>query len=187
VHVNVSAHQLKQDGFVENVQALLRAARLPSQALELEMTESALIEHSTRTSGLLAALKKIGVKIALDDFGTGFSSLSYLKTLPVDTIKIDKSFIDDLPAAGRDAALVESILTLGARLGNNVVAEGVETAPQIDWLVSHGCLYLQGHHFSKPVPLDQFLTLVTSRFEIPTVLGKPHRTERLGVLAANKR
>ncbi len=187
VHVNVSAHQLKQEGFVENVQALLRAARLPSQALELEMTESALIEHSTRTSGLLAALKKIGVKIALDDFGTGFSSLSYLKTLPVDTIKIDKSFIDDLPAAGRDGALVESILTLGARLGNNIVAEGVETRAQIDWLVSHGCRYLQGYHFSKPVPLDRFLTLVTSTFEIPAVLGKPYSPERLGMLATNMR
>ena len=127
------------------------------------------------------------MKIALYDFVTGFSSLSYLKSLPVDTIKIDKSFIDDLPAAGRDAALVESILTLGARLGNNVVAEGVETAPQIDWLVSHGCRYLQGYHFSQPVPVDQFLTLVTSGFESPTALGKPHGTERLGVLATNKR
>jgi len=187
VHVNVSAHQLKQEGFVENLQALLRAAGLPSLALELEMTESALIEDSTRTSGLLAALKKIGVKIALDDFGTGFSSLSYLKSLPVDTIKIDKSFIDDLPAAGRDGALVESILTLGERLGNNIVAEGVETRQQLDWLVSHGCRYLQGYHFSKPVPLDRFMTLIDARFEIPAVLGNPYRPQCLGVLATNMR
>jgi len=169
------------------LQALLRAAGLPSLALELEMTESALIEDSTRTSGLLAALKKIGVKIALDDFGTGFSSLSYLKSLPVDTIKIDKSFIDDLPAAGRDGALVESILTLGERLGNNIVAEGVETRQQLDWLVSHGCRYLQGYHFSKPVPLDRFMTLIDARFEIPAVLGNPYRPQCLGVLATNMR
>jgi diguanylate cyclase (GGDEF)-like protein len=177
VHVNVSAHQLKQPGFVERVQGALREVGLPSQTLELEMTESALIEDGARTGGLLAALGKIGVKIALDDFGTGFSSLSYLKTLPVDTIKVDKSFIDDLPAAGRDGALVESILTLGERLGNRIVAEGVESSEQVVWLVSHGCRFLQGYHFSRPVPLDRFMAVADTCFAIPVALGRPYRSE----------
>ena len=106
------------------------------------------------------------MQIALDDFGTGFSSLSYLKSLPVDAIKIDKSFIDDLPTGDRDAALVEAILTLGERLGNDIIAEGVETQAQRDWLVEHGCRYLQGYYFSQPVPQARFLELAPGHYEV---------------------
>ncbi|MGB5614649.1 MAG: EAL domain-containing protein, partial [Sedimenticolaceae bacterium] len=104
--------------------------------------------------------------IALDDFGTGFSSLSYLKRLPVDAIKIDKSFIDDIPASERDAALVDAILTLGDRLNNDIIAEGVETVQQRDWLVAHGCRYLQGYYFSKPLPQARFLELAVGRCDL---------------------
>lgn len=166
VHVNVSAHQLKQTGFVEQVERALREAGLPAQTLDLEMTESALIGDATHAVALIQALKGIGVQISLDDFGTGFSSLSYLKRLPVDTIKVDKSFIDGLPHGARDAALVEAVLTLGGRLGNKVVAEGVEEGSQAAWLLEHGCRYMQGHHFSRPVPLEQFLAIVGRRFEL---------------------
>ncbi len=177
VHVNVSAHQLRQAGFEGLVASSLRSAGLPSQTLELEMTESALIEDSARTGALLEALKAIGVKIALDDFGTGFSSLSYLKSLPVDSIKIDKSFIDDLPAGGRSGALVESILMLGKRLDNHIVAEGVERQAQLEWLIAHGCRYLQGFHFSPPVPMERFLALAGTRFEISSAYQPPRRAD----------
>ena len=174
VHVNVSAHQLKQPDFVKQVQASLDKAELPPQLLELEMTESALIEDSIRTATLLAELNTIGVKIALDDFGTGFSSLAYLKNLPVDAIKIDKSFIDDLPTGERDAALVDAILTLGDQLGTKIVAEGVETDPQLAWLVAHGCRCVQGFLFSEAVPQADFLALAQSGF--PLALAANYRS-----------
>jgi len=159
MHVNVSAHQLKQEGFVERISEQLRAQDLPSCLLDLEMTESALLEDARRAEQLLAELKALGVRIALDDFGTGFSSLAYLKRLPVDTIKIDKSFLDDIPYGPRDCALVEAILTLGRELGSAIVAEGIEQAQQRDWLVERGCRYLQGYLFSRPVPRDAFLAV----------------------------
>ena len=167
IHVNVSAHQLKQGDFVERVASALQDSGLPAHTLELEMTESALIEDAMRAQGLLAALNAIGVQIALDDFGTGFSSLSYLKSLPVDAIKIDKSFIDDLPSGDRSAALVEAVLTLGERLNNDIVAEGVETQAQRDWLVEHGCRFLQGYYFSQPQPHARFLDIAGADPSMP--------------------
>ncbi|MGB5452555.1 MAG: EAL domain-containing protein [Sedimenticolaceae bacterium] len=166
IHVNVSTHQLKQPGFAQSVESTLQETGMPPGALDLEMTESALIEDSVRAELLLASLKDLGVRIALDDFGTGFSSLSYLKRLPVDAIKIDKSFIDDIPTSERDAALVDAILTLGDRLNNDIIAEGVETVQQRDWLVAHGCRYLQGYYFSKPLPQARFLELAVGRCDL---------------------
>jgi diguanylate cyclase (GGDEF)-like protein len=168
MHVNLSAYQLRQAGFVGQVQEALKQAGLPAGALDLEMTESALIDDAERVAALLDTLKEIGVKLSIDDFGTGFSSLSYLKRLPVDTIKIDKSFVDGLPRDARDAALVESVLTLGERLGCSVVAEGVENAEQVAWLGERGCNYLQGYHFSRPVPRAQFLAIASRHFELPS-------------------
>ncbi len=165
MHVNISAHQLKQDGFVARVQAMLAESGLPPSLLDLEITESILLEDAERAERLLAVLKDLGVKIALDDFGTGFSSLSYLKRLPVDVIKIDKSFIDDIPHNPRDCALVGAILELGERLGNGVIAEGVETAEQREWLVSHGCRSLQGFLFSRPVAAGTFLQLAQQAYQ----------------------
>jgi diguanylate cyclase (GGDEF)-like protein len=170
MHVNVSAHQLKQAGFVDGVRSMLKAADLPARLLDLEMTESALLDDARRAEQLLIELKSLGVRIALDDFGTGFSSLAYLKRLPVDTIKIDKSFLDDIPYGPRDCALVESILTLGRELGSAIVAEGIEQAHQRDWLVARGCRYLQGFLFSRPVPRDVFLSVCQQTF----VAGPSH-------------
>lgn len=167
VHVNLSPHQLRQGSLVAQVHKALREAGLPASALDLEMTESALIDDGERVTALLETLKAIGVKLSIDDFGTGFSSLSYLKRLPVDTIKIDKSFVDGLPGDARDAALVEAVLTLGRRLGCSMVAEGVEHAEQVHWLGQHGCHYLQGYHFSRPLPRARFLELAAHRFDLP--------------------
>ncbi len=164
MHVNVSAHQLKQDDFAAKVGDLLKETDLPSCVLDLEMTESALLQDVQRAERLLDELKTLGVKIALDDFGTGFSSLAYLKRLPVDTIKIDKTFIDDIPADQRDCALVDTILNLGRELGKGVVAEGVETEQQRDWLLAHRCAYLQGYLFSRPVPKDKFFALSSATY-----------------------
>lgn len=176
MHVNVSAHQLKQVDFVENVRQRLQEIDLPSCVLDLEMTESALLEDARRAEQLLIELKRLGIRIALDDFGTGFSSLAYLKRLPIDTIKIDKSFLDDIPFGPRDCALVETILTLGRELGSAIVAEGIEQAQQRDWLVARGCRYLQGYLFSRPVSRDAFLavsnqTFVTGPNRMPTSHG----------------
>ena len=167
MHVNVSAHQLKQDGFVDEVRSLLAESGLPSWVLDLEMTESILLEDAGRAEALLAKLREIGVRIALDDFGTGFSSLSYLKRLPIDLIKIDKSFIDDVPDDPRDCALVEVVLNIGERFDNAIVAEGVEQPRQRDWLVAHGCRYLQGYLFSKAVPGVDFIALSDTVFTFP--------------------
>lgn len=167
MHVNMSAHQLKQDGFVDEVKALLVKSGLPSWVLDLEMTESILLEDAERAEALLAQLRDIGVRIALDDFGTGFSSLSYLKRLPIDLIKIDKSFIDDVPDDPRDCALVEVVLNIGERFDNAIVAEGVETPQQRDWLVAHGCRYLQGYLFSRAVPGAEFVAMSGEVFAFP--------------------
>lgn len=159
MHVNVSPHQLRQEGYVEEVRDLIARSGLPPAVLDLEMTESALLQDVEQAKVLLRALKAVGVNIALDDFGTGFSSLSYLKALPVDIIKIDKSFIDAIPGDLRDGALVDAVLTLGERLDHAIVAEGVELEAQRDWLSTHGCRFLQGHLFSPAVPRDAFIAL----------------------------
>ena len=166
MHVNVSAHQLRQDNFVDEIRTLIEQSGLPSCALDLEVTESVLLADAERAETLLAELKAIGVRIALDDFGTGFSSLSYLKRLPVDMIKIDKSFIDEIPLNVRDCALVDAVLTLGERLDHLIVAEGVESAEQRDWLVNHGCRQLQGYLFSHPVPRTAFLALSRQCYDV---------------------
>lgn len=165
IHVNVSPHQLRQEGFVDEVREIIARSGLPSWVLDLEMTESALLEDATRAEELLGELKDIGVAIALDDFGTGYSSLSYLRRLPVDLVKIDKSFVDAIPVDRRSCALVDAVLTLGDRLDHAVVAEGVEHERQREWLVTHGCRYLQGHLFSAAVPAEQFLGMAHTSFD----------------------
>ncbi len=166
MHVNVSAHQLRMDTFVDEIRTLVEQSGLPSGVLDLEVTESVLLEDAERAETLLAELQAIGVRIALDDFGTGFSSLSYLKRLPVDMIKIDKSFIDEIPVNVRDCALVDAVLTLGERLDHAIVAEGVESEQQRDWLVNHGCRYLQGYLFSPAVARVDFLALSQQRYDM---------------------
>ena len=158
--VNVSAKQFHQADFVEQVQrVLLESGAKPSQ-LKLELTESTVLENVEDTIAKMREIKLLGVSFSMDDFGTGYSSLQYLKRLPLDQIKIDKSFVTDITSDANDAAIVQAIIAMTEALGLNVIAEGVETEAQRDFLDKHGCHAFQGYLFSKPVPLGQFEELL---------------------------
>ena len=147
VAVNLSARQLQDPGLVDEVAGILRRTGLDAGRLVLEVTESLVMQDPDQTIQRLRALRALGVGLAIDDFGTGFSSLSYLRTLPVDTVKIDRSFIADLDRAA-GAALVQGIVELAHSLGLAVVAEGIETPEQADALQRFGCDFAQGFHFA---------------------------------------
>jgi diguanylate cyclase (GGDEF)-like protein/PAS domain S-box-containing protein len=157
VAVNVSARQFRSANFVDQVAAILEHTGANPQNLKLELTESLLVENVENTITKMAALKATGVSFALDDFGTGYSSLSYLKRLPLDQLKIDQSFVRDVLTDANDAAIARTIVALGKTLGLQVIAEGVETADQRDFLAEHGCHAYQGYLFSRPLPADQFM------------------------------
>jgi EAL domain-containing protein (putative c-di-GMP-specific phosphodiesterase class I) len=161
VSVNVSALQFQQPGFVDGVANALREAGLAPRWLELELTESILIQDAQDAMQRLGSLAELGVKLAIDDFGTGSSSLACLKQLPVDSLKIDRSFIDGLPDDPHDRSITEAIVTLGNRLGLTVVAEGVETVEQWIALDELGCTVGQGFLWSPPIPARAFAPLVT--------------------------
>jgi EAL domain-containing protein (putative c-di-GMP-specific phosphodiesterase class I) len=157
VAVNLSVRQLLQKNFAESVEAVLRETGLPAHLLELEITESTLMEHASDTLEALHRLRALGVRLSIDDFGTGYSSLSYLKRFPVDIIKIDRSFVRDVPQDADDAAIVASIIALAHSLRLEVVAEGVETEAQRDYLVAAGVDVLQGYLLARPMPLASFI------------------------------
>jgi diguanylate cyclase (GGDEF)-like protein/PAS domain S-box-containing protein len=152
VAVNVSARQFASEGFVDMVGRALRVHTIEPSLLELELTESALIQDRDKAIAVLEGLKRLGVQIAVDDFGTGYSSLSYLSGLPVDCLKIDRAFVLHSSKRGRDAAIAQAIISLGHSLGLRVLAEGVETAEQLQFLRSQGCDEAQGYLFAKPAP-----------------------------------
>ena len=154
--VNVSAKQFRQADFVSQMQRiLLESGAKPSQ-LKLELTESTVLENVEDTISKMHELKLLGVSFSMDDFGTGYSSLQYLKRLPLDQIKIDQSFVRDITTDNNDAAIVKAIIAMTDALGLNVIAEGVESEAQRQFLNLHGCHTFQGHLFSKPIPLEQF-------------------------------
>jgi diguanylate cyclase (GGDEF)-like protein/PAS domain S-box-containing protein len=152
VAVNLSARQFHDDSLVESVRLALRDSGLDPHCLELEITESIAMQDLELTLRVLAALHDSGVSIAIDDFGTGHSSLSYLKRFPIDALKIDKHFVEDLPDGFEDAAIVRSVIQLAEGLNLRVVAEGVETKEQLDFLVQHNCTEVQGYYFAYPEP-----------------------------------
>jgi diguanylate cyclase (GGDEF)-like protein/PAS domain S-box-containing protein len=158
--VNLSPAQIHQPGLVELVHHILDTTGYPAELLELELTESALMQHEEETIALLNGLKGLGVKLALDDFGTGYSSLAYLKHFPLNLLKVDKSFVDDLPQGAKDLKIVTTIIQMGRSLGFQLLAEGVEREEQRDCLHSLGCNYYQGYLFSKPLPADDFAALL---------------------------
>ena len=160
VAVNVSAHQFRQDDFVEEVLAVLKNTGANPQRLKLELTESLLVHDVEEIIEKMFALKAKGIGFSLDDFGTGYSSLSYLKRLPLDQLKIDQSFVRDVLIDPNDAAIARTIVALGQSLGLGVIAEGVETLAQRDFLAGVGCHAYQGYLFSRPVPLEDFIRLV---------------------------
>lgn len=150
--VNLSPRQFQQPGLTERIHAILEETGAPPEALEFEITENLLMDSRSETLDTLAALRAMGATIALDDFGKEYSSLSYIKKLPIQAIKIDRAFIDGLPNDEDDASIVRSVLSLAQGLELRVVAEGVETRAQLDFLVAQGCREFQGYLFSKPVP-----------------------------------
>ncbi|HJV92850.1 MAG TPA: EAL domain-containing protein, partial [Azonexus sp.] len=154
--VNVSARQFRQADFVAQVSQVLACTGAPANRLKLELTESLVLDNVKDTIEKMQALKQLGVGFSMDDFGTGYSSLSYLTRLPLDQLKIDQSFVRNLPDNANDAVVAQTIITLAQSLGLGVIAEGVETEAQRQFLSEHGCPVFQGYLFSKPVPLDDF-------------------------------
>jgi PAS domain S-box-containing protein len=160
VAVNIASPHFRQGGLMDSVARALRDTGLDPRWLELEVTESMLMQSVDTTLETLFKLKDMGVRLAIDDFGTGYSSLSYLKRFPLDTLKIDRSFVKDLPRDAEDAAIAKAIIAMARSLKLAVVAEGVETAEQLAFLQQHGCDLVQGFLFSRPVPADEFAALL---------------------------
>jgi diguanylate cyclase (GGDEF)-like protein len=154
MNVNLSARQFQQRGLVAQVQDTLRDLRVDPLHLKLEITESVMMRDPGATRDTLMGFKELGVRLAIDDFGTGYSSLAYLKRFPVDTLKIDKAFIDGLGKDPEDTAIVEAIISLAKALGIRVTAEGIETRDQYLHLCRLGCDQGQGYYFSRPLPSE---------------------------------
>jgi len=163
VAVNLSAIQFKQKDLVEDIASRLKEHGVPGDMLELELTESLFMEDVNAMSKTLGRLKDLGVSLAVDDFGTGYSSLSYLKRYPIDKIKIDRSFVRDVPADADDVAIALAIISLAASLGIDVVAEGVETEVQRAFLEQHRCANIQGYLVARPMPPDEMLEWLKRR------------------------
>ena len=157
IAVNISSRQFKQGTLLEVVDNALSSAKLDPRYLELELTESLLIENIDSVIDTITALKKLGVSLSIDDFGTGYSCLSYLKRFPVDKLKIDRSFISDIENDKNNAAIAQAVVNLGHSLGLTVLAEGVETDTQLDIVKGYNCDYAQGYYFSKPISEKEFL------------------------------
>lgn len=153
--VNVSAHQFANNDFLVDVQSVLQQSGLAPHRLELELTETVLLKNIASTTATLHALRAMGIKIAIDDFGTGYSSLSYLKQLPVDTMKIDRSFVQDI-SGNEDDILVKAIIGIGKGFRHQIIAEGVETAEQLTILRENDCSTAQGYYLNRPMAAEEF-------------------------------
>ncbi|MGI9222072.1 MAG: putative bifunctional diguanylate cyclase/phosphodiesterase [Woeseiaceae bacterium] len=160
VSVNISSHQFRDSGLVGDVLGAISNAGIKPSDIELEITESVLLQDVDKTLVELRALKEAGISLSIDDFGTGYSSLSYLKRFPIDIIKIDRSFVKDLHHDTDDAAICAAILAMSQQLGLKVVAEGVETREQLDFLRRYKCDHIQGYICSKPLPANEFHALL---------------------------
>ena len=159
IAVNVSAREFHSKDFLTGVRTILTDTGLDPHRLELELTESGLMQDTGTTTAILRTLKDLGVQIAVDDFGTGYSSLSYLRRFPIDTLKIDRSFVREIKDDSDEAIIVSAIIAMGKSLKQRVVAEGIETLQQVAFLQSHLCTEGQGYYFSQPVAAEQFAML----------------------------
>ena len=163
VAVNLSARQFSADNLVDDLRQVLAETGLSPACLEIELTESLFMSDVSLAVDLLHTMKALGVKLSIDDFGTGYSSLSYLSRFPIDVLKIDRSFVAAIARDSNDAAIVASIINLAHNLKLSVIAEGVETADQLDYLQRHGCDQMQGYYFSRPLPGADFFKLVSEK------------------------
>jgi len=160
VAVNLSGRQFSDECLVDNILGIIKEAGLPPEMLELEITESMLMENKDASVSKLEELKSAGFMLSVDDFGTGYSSMSYLKRFPIHALKIDRSFIHELPNNLGDVAITKAIISMAHSLGLAIVAEGVETAEQIEFLRENGCEVSQGYFFGRAVPAEQIVALV---------------------------
>lgn len=156
ISINLSMKQLEHKECLENLEDLIKEYAVDSKHLELEITENQIMRNPESAIKILKGIRSLGIDISIDDFGTGYSSLSYLKKLPINKLKIDKSFIDDLPDDKDDIAIVKAIIALAKNLSLEIIAEGVETKEQLEFLVSNGCNNIQGYYYSKPLPMEAY-------------------------------
>jgi len=163
IAVNVSAVQFRDKNFLRMVERVLGETGLDPRYLELELTESVTMQDLELTIPLLEALKRMGLSLSIDDFGTGYSSLSYLKRFPIDTLKIDRSFVQDIAKDSDDAVIICAIISMAKSLKQRVLAEGVETAEQYEFLRNQGCDEIQGYYFSGPLTGDEFENRILRR------------------------
>jgi EAL domain-containing protein (putative c-di-GMP-specific phosphodiesterase class I) len=161
--VNISARQFLDDVLIEQVTTALQRSGLDPQYLELELTEGMMMHDIEQSISIMHQLQQIGVKSSIDDFGTGYSSLSMLRDFPISRLKIDRSFIKDLPARQNDKAIAKAVTSLGHELGLKVLAEGVETIEQYDFLKSNHCDEIQGFYFSHPLREEELKAMLASR------------------------
>jgi diguanylate cyclase (GGDEF)-like protein/PAS domain S-box-containing protein len=173
VAVNLSARQFSATELLPGIEQVLRDTGLEPSCLELELTESLFMSDVTPAVDLLHRMKSLGVKLSIDDFGTGYSSFSYLSRFPIDVLKIDRSFVNDITHDANDAAIVASIIALAHNLRLSVIAEGVETAEQLDYLRHQGCDEMQGYYFSRPLPAQEFEQLLRQRRGLAAVEDEP--------------
>jgi EAL domain-containing protein (putative c-di-GMP-specific phosphodiesterase class I) len=167
ISVNLSASQFRDSGLVESIRRALDDVGLAPRYLEVELTESAVMSDPEQSVAILEQLCAMGIQVSVDDFGTGYSSMSYLRRFPIDKLKIDRVFIHELASRPADANIVRAIVSLAHSLNLEVVAEGVETPAQLDFLEAAGCDEYQGYHYSPPLPADQFRRLIENAEPLP--------------------
>jgi diguanylate cyclase (GGDEF)-like protein/PAS domain S-box-containing protein len=165
--VNLSLRQLTDDNLIDDIRTALNDSGMAPNLLELEITESMVMHNPARMISVLAKIKSLGVRLAIDDFGTGYSSLAQIKHFPIDTLKVDRSFIRNIPQDAEDKAITEAIIAMGKTLSLRVVAEGVETVEQMNFLKDHSCDEMQGYYFSKPIIPEQFADLLREHIPSP--------------------
>lgn len=172
IAINLSARQFNDRNLAQTIKRALEVHFVESYLLELEITESSLMHNTEQAIATLRYLKSLGLNISIDDFGTGYSSLSYLKRFPLDAIKVDRSFVRDIPGDADDAAITHAIISMAHSLGLKVIAEGVETEAQLSFLASHGCEQMQGYYFSRPLPADDCSVMLREgrRLVLPATL-----------------
>jgi EAL domain-containing protein (putative c-di-GMP-specific phosphodiesterase class I) len=178
--VNISGRQFNQPRFVDMVEGILKETGFAPDRLELEITESVLMENIEKTSRILADIKGLGIRLAIDDFGTGYSSLGYLKRFPIDTLKIDRSFIREVTTDANDRAITNAVIALAGTMNLEVVAEGIETADQLRFLQESGCRLGQGFLFSRPRPSAEAEELLAWRYALPPEPQDGAETQRPG-------
>jgi EAL domain-containing protein (putative c-di-GMP-specific phosphodiesterase class I) len=169
--VNLSARQLLHADLVQETGRVLERTGCDPGCLEFEITESMVMQNPTRAVELIRELKSLGIAISIDDFGTGYSSLAYLKRFPIDSLKIDRSFIHDLPRDTGNMAITQAVIGMAHSLKLTVIAEGVETREQLDFLRGHDCDQMQGFYFSKPVPAREIAALLAQPARAATGTG----------------